>query len=83
VCIGRGSKVYDALVDLEEGKIVQWELTDGVQPLITMEDLQVVETVVRKDAKVIEQCGLLGIPPEDMYKVYCDRMWNADIPLKD
>lgn len=40
-----------------------------------MEDLQIVETVVRKDHKVIEQCGLIGIPPEDMHKVYCDRMY--------
>ena len=40
---------------------------------ITMEDLQVVEHIVRKDPKVIEQCGIIGIPPEDMYKVYCDR----------
>lgn len=73
VCIGRGSKVYDGLVDLDEGRIIQWELTDGVQPLITMEDLQIVETVVRKNPKVIEQCGLVGIPPEEMHKVYCDR----------
>ncbi|KAI7303136.1 hypothetical protein KC315_g15824, partial [Hortaea werneckii] len=72
VAIGRGSKVYDGLIDLDEGKIVKWELTEGVQPLITMEDLQVVESVVRKDTKVIEQCGLIGIPPEDMHKVYCD-----------
>lgn len=72
VAIGRGSKVYDGLVDLEAGAILRWELTEGVQPLITMEDLQIVETVVRKDPKVIEQCGILGIPPEDMHKVYCD-----------
>jgi primary-amine oxidase len=72
VCIGRGSKVFDGLVDLDEAKIIKWELTEGVQPLITMEDLQIVETVARKDPKVIEQCGILGIPPEDMYKVYCD-----------
>ena len=38
-----------------------------------MEDLQVVEHVVRKDPKVIEQCGLIGILKEDMHKVYCDR----------
>ena len=55
VAIGRGSKVYDGLVDLDVGTIVNWELTEGVQPLITMEDLQIVESVVRKDAKVIEQ----------------------------
>lgn len=38
-----------------------------------MEDLQIVESVVRKDPKVIEQCGIIGIPPQDMHKVYCDR----------
>jgi primary-amine oxidase len=37
-----------------------------------MEDLQIVETVCRKSPAVIEQCGILGIPPEDMDKVYCD-----------
>jgi hypothetical protein len=41
-----------------------------------MEDLQIVETIVRKDPKVIEQCGILGIPPEDMHKVYCDRKFS-------
>jgi Cu2+-containing amine oxidase len=35
VCIGRGSKVFDGHVDLDEGKIVSWELTDGVQPLVS------------------------------------------------
>lgn len=38
-----------------------------------MEDLQVVEHIARKNPKVIEQCGLIGIPKEDMHKVYCDR----------
>jgi primary-amine oxidase len=42
-----------------------------------MEDLQIVESIVRKDLKVIEQCGLIGIPPEDMHKVYCDREYPA------
>ena len=40
---------------------------------ITMEDLQNVEAIMRKDPQVIEQCGIIGIPPEDMHKVYCDR----------
>ena len=43
--------------------------TPEVQPLITMEDLQIVEGVCRKSPAVIEQCGILGIPPEDMHKV--------------
>jgi primary-amine oxidase len=38
-----------------------------------MEDLQIVEKIVRKDPRVIEQCGIIGVPPEDMDKVYCDR----------
>ncbi|KAF2456822.1 copper amine oxidase [Lineolata rhizophorae] len=72
VAIGKGSKVFDGVVDLTEGKIVSWKITQGVQPLITMEDLQIVEGIVRRDPKVIEQCGIIGIPPEDMDKVYCD-----------
>jgi len=72
VAIGRGSKVYDGVVDLEEEKVKKWAITLSVQPLITMEDLQIVEKIVRKDPKVIEQCGIIGIPPEDMHKVYCD-----------
>ncbi|KAF1915680.1 copper amine oxidase [Ampelomyces quisqualis] len=72
VCIGRGSKVFESLVDLNASKISSWEQKDGVQPLITMEDLQIVESIVRKDPNVIEQCGMIGIPPEDMHKVYCD-----------
>jgi len=38
-----------------------------------MEDLRIVELVVRKDPKVIAQCALSGISAEDMHKVYCDR----------
>lgn len=34
VAIARGGKVYDGLVDLKEGKIVNWESLDGVQPLV-------------------------------------------------
>lgn len=36
VAIGRGSKVYDGIVDLTEGKIISWELTEGVQPLVCL-----------------------------------------------
>ena len=34
VCIGSGSKVFDGTVDLNMGKILSWEQTDGVQPLV-------------------------------------------------
>ncbi|KAF2198063.1 hypothetical protein GQ43DRAFT_379555 [Delitschia confertaspora ATCC 74209] len=71
VAIAKGSKVYDGIVDLTEGNIVEWKLTEGVQPLVSL-SLAIVESVVRKDPKVIEQCGIVGIPPEEMHKVYCD-----------
>ena len=34
VAIGKGSKVYDGLVDLDEKKILRWESIEGVQPLV-------------------------------------------------
>ena len=34
VAIGKGSKVFDGLVDLDAKKIIQWEVTEGVQPLV-------------------------------------------------
>ncbi|KAI1387630.1 copper amine oxidase [Hypoxylon trugodes] len=72
VVIAPGGKVYDGLVDLASGKITKWELLDGLQPIITMEELRQVEYVCRVDPKVIEQCEISGIPKEDMNKVYCD-----------
>jgi len=35
VVIASGGKVYDGLVDLEAGKIMQWELLEGVQPIVS------------------------------------------------
>ncbi|KAI2628632.1 copper amine oxidase [Hypoxylon sp. NC1633] len=72
VVIAPGGKVYDGLVDLAAGKIIKWELLDGLQPIITMEELLLVEHICRKDPKVIEQCEISGISREDMDKVYCD-----------
>ncbi|KAK7935602.1 copper amine oxidase [Apiospora marii] len=72
VVIAPGGKVYDGLIDLQDGNITKWELLEGLQPIITMEELQAVEHVCRKDPGVIEQCEISGIPKEDMHKVYCD-----------
>merc|ERR1712000_495284 len=72
VVITPEGKIYDGHVDITEQKVIKWQHTPGVQPLITTEDLCAVEEVMRKDPGVIEQCGILGIPPEDMHKVYCD-----------
>ncbi|KAK3316504.1 copper amine oxidase [Apodospora peruviana] len=72
VVIAPDGKVYDGLVALDEPKIMAWVETDGEQPIITMEELQYVEHVARKDPKVIEQCVISGIAAEDMDKVFCD-----------
>jgi primary-amine oxidase len=34
VCIGRGSKVFESIVDLTASKVLSWEQKDGVQPLV-------------------------------------------------
>ncbi|TPX63915.1 primary-amine oxidase [Spizellomyces sp. 'palustris'] len=72
VVVHKKGFLYDGVVDLENGKIVKWETIEGEQPTITMEDLQNTEKIVRSDPKVIAQCEILGIPKEDMDKVYCD-----------
>lgn len=36
VAIAKGGKVYDALIDLEQEKVVKWESTDDVQPLVRL-----------------------------------------------
>ncbi|KAI0553215.1 peroxisomal copper amine oxidase [Xylaria curta] len=72
VVIAPGGKVYDGLIGIESGSITKWELLDGLQPIITMEELMAVEHVCRKDPKVIAQCEISGIPKENMDKVYCD-----------
>ena len=34
VAIAKGSRVYDGLVDLDEHKLIKWDYTDDVQPLV-------------------------------------------------
>ncbi|EPS38377.1 hypothetical protein H072_7875 [Dactylellina haptotyla CBS 200.50] len=72
VAIDKTGAIWDGIVDLASGKLLQWEKLDGVQPLITMEDLIETDRVVKADPKVIEQCGILGIPASDMHKVHAD-----------
>lgn len=36
VALAPGGGVYDGLVDLNEGKIIQWEKLSGVQPLVSV-----------------------------------------------
>ncbi|KAH0610064.1 uncharacterized protein H6S33_012610 [Morchella sextelata] len=71
VVVGDGY-LCDGIVDLTNGVIKTWEKLTGVQPMLTVEDLQGTEKIIRANPKVIEQCAILGIPEKDMRKVYCD-----------
>lgn len=53
VATGKGSKVYDALVDLGERRIVRWECVEGVQPIVCMRCLRFFLMVVWVEA----ECG--------------------------
>lgn len=73
VCvIAPGGKVGEGLVDIAAKKIVEWGWITGKQPIITLEELQLVEYVVRQDPKVIAQCEISGVSRDEMHKVYCD-----------
>lgn len=64
--------VLEGVVDIPSLTVVESKHTDGVQPILSPEDLQVTEDVIRSDPSVIRQCEILGIPKEDMKNVYCD-----------
>lgn len=70
IASGKGCKVYDVVVDITDKRILRWEEPKGVYPSITMEDLAIVEGIIRQDPKVIEQCEIVGVPRGDMSKVY-------------
>lgn len=72
VAVTKAGQVHDVLVDLERNAITKWEALKDIQPIIIFEEMANVEHILRKDPRVIEQCGIVGIPPEDMHKVYCD-----------
>ncbi|KAG0670539.1 hypothetical protein C6P40_004111 [Pichia californica] len=64
--------VKDGLVDLVNLQVLSVQPLANSQPILTVEDLVGTEDIIRKDPAVIEQCGIVGIPPNEMHKVYCD-----------
>ncbi|KAK9452253.1 copper amine oxidase [Limtongia smithiae] len=66
------SGVWEGIVNLTTGTVASWKKVDGVQPILTVDDLIKVEKAIRTDPKVIEQCVISGIPADEMDKVYCD-----------
>ena len=64
--------IHEGALSLAESKILTIKFVTGFQPILTVEDLQSTESVVRADPNVIEQCRISGIPADEMHKVYCD-----------
>jgi primary-amine oxidase len=63
-------QVAEVIVNLTQGKIEEWKLVKDVMPTLTLEDLDLMERISRKDPRVIEACRGLGIT--DMSKVFID-----------
>jgi primary-amine oxidase len=57
-------------VNLTKSKVEEWKEVEEVMPMLTLEDLDIMERISRQDPRVIEACKGLGIT--DMSKVFID-----------
>ncbi|KAK2598263.1 hypothetical protein N8I77_011687 [Diaporthe amygdali] len=88
VVIEQGSsQVSEVVVNLRSSQVEIWKDVADVGPTLTLEDLDVCESVARKDLRVIEACREIGI--HDMSKVFIDawaigfdHRWGTDRRLQ-
>ncbi|CUM63485.1 uncharacterized protein PRCAT00001061001 [Priceomyces carsonii] len=66
------SALQEGVIDIPSQTIIELRLVEGVQPILTPQDLQRTEEIIRKDPEVIRQCVLSGVPESDMNNIYCD-----------
>lgn len=64
--------VHEGVVDIPSLTVVESKQTAGVQPILSPDDLQATEDIIRSDPNVIKQCEISGVPKEEMANVYCD-----------
>lgn len=64
--------VQEGVVDVPSLTVTKSKNAGGVQPILTPQDLQATEEIVRSNPDVIKQCEISGIPKEEMKNVYCD-----------
>lgn len=81
------SKVSEVVLNLKSSQVEIWKDVTDVAPTLTLEDLDVCESVARKDHRVIEACREIGI--HDMSKVFIDawaigfdQRWGTDRRLQ-
>ncbi|CAL5868422.1 uncharacterized protein PFLUO_LOCUS2647 [Penicillium psychrofluorescens] len=71
ITISRGTQqVSEVIVNLNTQKIDSWKNLKNVMPILTLEDLDVIERIARVHPQVTEACKGLGIT--DMSKVFFD-----------
>ncbi|KAJ5229696.1 hypothetical protein N7489_010404 [Penicillium chrysogenum] len=70
VIVRETNKIAEVVANLATGKVEEWKDVHDVMPTLTLEDLDVMERVARKDTRVIRACKDLGIT--DMNKVFFD-----------
>ncbi|KAF3388796.1 Peroxisomal primary amine oxidase [Penicillium rolfsii] len=63
-------QVAEVIVNLKTKKVEDWKPVKNVMPTLTLEDLDVMERIARKDPRVIRACAEIGIT--DMSKVFLD-----------
>lgn len=76
---GGGMAVREAIVNLTRGCVEEWRVLRDVAPTLTLEDLDVMERVARRDARVVEACREIGI--DDMSSVFLDA-WAIGIDAR-
>ncbi|KAG6355229.1 hypothetical protein INS49_004310 [Diaporthe citri] len=64
------SQVSEVVVNLKTSEVEIWKDVTDVAPTLTLEDLDICETVTREDPRVIDACREIGI--HDMSKVFID-----------
>ncbi|KAK3182553.1 hypothetical protein K4F52_006193 [Lecanicillium sp. MT-2017a] len=64
------STCAEVVVNLSNSSFEIWKQVQDVAPTLTLEDLDVMERIARKDARVIRACEEIGIT--DMSKVFID-----------
>ncbi|KFY68604.1 hypothetical protein V496_00947 [Pseudogymnoascus sp. VKM F-4515 (FW-2607)] len=81
------SNVTEVIVNLTRKCVEEWRQRKDVMPILTLEDLDFTERLVRNDLRVIEACRAIGI--NDMSTVFVDAWaighddrWGLDTRLQ-
>ncbi|KAK1849474.1 peroxisomal copper amine oxidase [Colletotrichum chrysophilum] len=81
------SQVSEVVVNLKTSKVELWKDVFDAAPTLTLEDLDICESVTRQDPRVIQACREIGI--YDMSKVFIDawaigfdHRWGTDRRLQ-